>query len=216
MRSRISKLIFHGMIAGFSLAVWSTGVMYAANISSPFNAYLLGFSFPPILSALIIILGSTVFRSNTQENISQSESAQQIEFGGWNKSNSIGASLMDVRSRIRSHHSSFTEKLGTSSFFLGLFILLMATTIIKNENNQKQALAGDAIAFFSAFFGIIFQTIFVHYSTKQLFKIVEFLFFMYFFAAVFLTLASMLFFDSSPYKVMSLFGWVYYAQNPIV
>lgn len=203
MRSRLTKLLTHGMIAGFSLAVWSTGIMYAADISSPFNAYLLGYSFPPILSTLILIIGSTLLRSRPQQIESSNESAQQIKFGAGPPSNSNDASIGDVGSRIRSHQSSYSEKLGISTFFLGLFVLLMST-ILNQENTQKQTLAGDAIAFFSAFFGIVFQSIFVYYSMKSLFKIVEFLFFMYLFAAIFITLASILLVDSSPYKVMSL------------
>jgi len=188
------------MFAGFSLAVWSTGIMYASDINSPFTAYLLGYAFPPIFSGLIILLGIMILRSSKpkreekpklekepdKENNEVVDQPQSKETSNI----SLGTSFMQVGNRIRSMHISYNEKLGTTTFYLGLLILLFSSLLSSDQMpKRKESLAGDAIAFFSAFFGIVFQWIFINYSMRNLNKIVEFLMMMYLFAALFITVA---------------------------
>lgn len=133
------------MFAGFALSVWSTAIMYASYISDRkfvFNAYLLGYAFPPILSGLIILLSITVLRSNYgRGSLSPSESNLPIENSGRiDKSHrSVGTSFLKVGSQIRNHHISYYEKLGTSTFYLGLIILFVSRLLTSENVNTRRS-----------------------------------------------------------------------------
>ena len=209
-----SKVILHSAFAGLSLAIWSTGVMYAAEISSPFNAYLLGYAFPPLISALILILGCTFFRKSNKNNshlnqVSNIESSRNSHDG-----NPKAEDVFHLGEHIRQHHVSINEKAGTAIFYFGVLVLLLSRIFYFSKSESHKAfLTGDGIAFLSAISGIVFQWIFIYYSMKHIYRVIEFLLLVYIFAAVFLTVTTMIFFDDSSYKTKSLYGWISYSTN---
>jgi len=166
--------------------------MYAAKMSSLFNAFLLGYSFPAIISAFIILLGATVLRSyNVNKPPESQNSNANIEnppvrrlSGG-----SIGASFINLGGQMKPQHVSYNEKFGVTTFFLGLLIIIFTTFIAYGDQTTQRSsiIAGDVIAFFSAVAGIIFHLIFLNYSMRRLYRILEFLFLTYLFSAIFLT-----------------------------
>lgn len=168
--------------------------MYASAMSSPFTAYLLGYSFPAILSTIIILLSATVLRSRgisrNRADQSQENPNQESDPNKEVSNPSFGTSFLNIGNQIRHHHVYYNEKLGVTTFILGLMILVFSKmfSLSGEEYNQSTLLAGDVIALFSAFFGIVFQWVFIHYSMRSLFRIVEFLFMMYLFSAILLTI----------------------------
>lgn len=216
-----SKLTFHSTIAGISLAIWSTGIMYATEISSPFNAYLLGYAFPPVLSGVIIMFSLVTSLKNIcskskgnnshLNQISNIESSMSV-FDKKPKSKDV----FNWGEFIKSQHFSLNERYGTGTFFVGVGILILSRVLnLHTEDVHKSYLTGDLIALLSTFFGIIFQWIFLYYSMKQIYKIIEFITIMYLAAAIFMTIVSVLFFDDSEYKQKSLWGWASYPSNTI-
>lgn len=138
---RVNVLLAHGLVAGFSLFVWTTGIMYASDINSPFTAYILGYAFPPILSGLVILLGMTILKSSgaKKQNSAGSDSLQPID--SQNKSNnSVGASFLRVGNQLKSHHISYNEKLGTTMFYLGVLILLFSSLLVSNQGEVEKSL----------------------------------------------------------------------------
>lgn len=147
-QQRISQLLSHSVFSGLSLAVWSTGIMYSADMTSPFNAYLLGYSFPAILSGIIILLGMTVLRSQ-----SQSQEQSQVKRNGHRKENanprdgslkeksnkSFGTSFFKIGTQIRSHHLSYNEKLGTTTFFLGILIMIFSKLLNSYTGTMRKS-----------------------------------------------------------------------------
>ncbi|CAI2368017.1 unnamed protein product [Moneuplotes crassus] len=211
-----TKLTLHATISGVALAIWSTGVMYAAEISSPFNSYLLGYAFPPILSGLIIVLGLTICRQPSQNNAHLNQISNIESHMSVTDNKSREEKVFQPTEYVRSRHVSQNEKYGTILFYVGILILILAR-ILNPEGHEehKSYLIGDAIAFGSAFFGIIFQWIFIYYSMRQIYKIIEFFTVMYLSAAAFMTIVTLIFFDDSEYKLKSICGWAVYPADSI-
>lgn len=76
------------------------------------------------------------------------------------------------------NYSSYNDKMGVLTFTLGLLIILLSGILTSDGTSSPKALilAGNAISFFSALFGIIFHWIFAYYSMKNINRIIEFLF----------------------------------------
>lgn len=75
------------------------------------------------------------------------------------------------------NYSSYNDKMGVLLFTLGLLIIVLSGILASDDSNSSKSLilAGNAISFFSALFGIIFHWIFAYYSMKNINRIIEFL-----------------------------------------
>mmetsp|Transcript_20894 Transcript_20894/g.18523 ORF Transcript_20894/g.18523 Transcript_20894/m.18523 type:complete len:157 (+) Transcript_20894:582-1052(+) len=154
--------------------------MYAAEINSPFNSYLFGYAFSPIISALGIFLGNTILRSS--QNLTYNQNLNPIE------DIPIGESIANLGEQIKTHHVSYNEKFGTLVYYSGVILLVMTRLFnFTNIESPSTYLYGDIIAFCSAFFGIVFQFMFIQYSMRSIYRIIEFLLLAFFFASCFST-----------------------------
>lgn len=130
--------------------------MYASDISTPFNAYLLSYAFPPILSGLIMLLSCTLLRSRkpqgTDTRAKNNEIPDEIQpkeqvvkkketVHKEHTHRSIGASFVKIRASIDTHRISYHQKLGVTTFYFGIVILLLTRLLIsKNQNTRKASL----------------------------------------------------------------------------
>jgi hypothetical protein len=137
----MNVLVAHGFVAGFSLFVWTTGIMYASDYNSPFTAYILGYAFPPILSGLVILLGMTILKSSGSKKLNSagSDSLQPVDIQD-KSNNSVGASFLRVGNQLKHHHISYTEKLGTTTFYLGVLILLFSSLLASKQGEVEKSL----------------------------------------------------------------------------
>jgi len=118
--------------------------MYSADMTTLFNAYLLGYSFPAILSGIIILLGMTVLRSQKQDqnknNADARDNAKPRDGSLKEKSNkSFGTSFFKIGTQIRSYNLSYNEKLGTTTFFLGILILLFSKLLNSYTGTMRKS-----------------------------------------------------------------------------
>ena len=113
------------------------------------------------------------------------------------------------------NYLSYNDKMGVLTYTLGLLVIILSDVLASDGSNSSRSiiLAGNAISFFSALFGIIFHWIFAYYAMKNTYRIIEFLLCTYIFASISLTLVWAFFIDTSEYKQMSLIGWLYYASD---
>lgn len=152
---RLVKTLFETCIAGLALAIWSTGTLYATEMSDIFSAYLLSYAFPAIISFMMIslsclsITGSNMgAQSNSNTSQNQNKSAMSISmFDRLMPRNTTQQQTQTVR-----YQTSYNDKLGVSIFGLGLLVIMVLSPYYITHYTavgQTSAVGGNVIAILS-------------------------------------------------------------------
>ena len=221
-RERFSKLMMHSFIGGFSLSIWSTGVMYGAQMDSLFTSFLIGYSFSVTVSTITLLIGAAYIKdivskhkNNNEEEIKENLNENIEENSKHHEPSKFRPHEAQEEINLEPHHISFNHKLGLGIFIVGVLVIIISN-LISTEGSHSSAsirIAGIFISMLSSLFGALFYFVFAHYSKKSLYRIIEYLICMYFYAALTMTIIWALFVDRSSFKHMSLVGWIYYSNN---
>lgn len=181
-KERLSKLIKHSFVGGFALAIWSTGVMYGAQMDSLFTSFLIGYSFSVTVSTITLLIGAAYLKQLVTSR-NQAKIEEKLD-------ENIEAAAQDFEpSKFKPHdkkadedsespmHISFRQKTGLTIFMAGIIIIIGSNILFSEGTHSPVAtrLVGIFISVLSSFFGVMFHWTFAYYAKKNLYRIIEFL-----------------------------------------
>ena len=191
-------------------------------MDSLFTSFLIGYSFSVTVSTITLLIGAAYLKqlvsSRHPNNLLDEKLGENIEVAPHHEPSKFKPHDEKLEENDDSPmHMSFRHKSGLAVFVVGITVIIASNLIFSQGTHTSVTtrLVGIFISILSSFFGVLFHWVFAYYSKKNLYRIIEFLMCLYFFAALSITIICALIVDRSSYKHMSLVGWIYYAKNSI-